>query len=121
MKYILLISMLFMCMLVKAQNDELLSLHGFQDNTILSDTSDIGIHLHFPNDMITVMPVKLIDDYSLLWVITSEIGDVIHTLGCECDIKHFLRMLRDYPITKKDIKDPESYYLNLVKTKWYGR
>lgn len=121
MKYILLISMLFACMFLKAQDSEPLSLHGFQDKKILSDTSDVAIYLYFPNDVISVIPVKLLDDYSMLWVITSDIGDVIHTLGCECDLKYFLNMLRDYPITKKDIKDPESYYLNLVKTRWYGK
>ena len=120
MKNILILLILFIASFASSQ-DELLSLHGFNDKSIICDTSDIGIHLRMPNDIITVTPVKLLDDYSMMWVIHSEIGNVIHTLGCECDVKYFLNMLRDYPITKKDTKEPELYYLNLVKTRWYGK
>ena len=120
MKKLLLAIMFLLPFLVTAQKKEYnpLSLFSFNANGYVTDTSDINISLYLPNDIITIMPSKTLND-RWLWTFFSEVGNVIHTITCECEMRPFLEMLTNYPADKEDAKNIEQFYTDLIKERWY--
>ena len=100
---------------IKAQYN-LPSHYGLNPNGFVTDTTDLGFGIYLPNDIIHVMPVYTLDTLSMMWVIVSERGPIIKALGCECDVRPFIELLMDYPISKGD--NPNKFYYKLILDKW---
>lgn len=90
-----------------------LNLNGF-----VVDTMENGFGIYLPNDIITVMPVYTLDTVGMMFVVVSEVGPIIHTLGCECDVKPFIKLLLKNPISRDESKDAKRFYHRLIADKW---
>lgn len=96
------------------------SLHGFNAAGFITDTSEIGIHVYLPNDIITVIPTFDLSG-GMRWEIVSEVSEAnnIITLGCECEIKALLGLLSDFPLSRDNKKHAREFYADLLNERWY--
>ena len=118
MKKLILILMLLPIM-ASAQTYNPLSLFEWNANGFVTDTTDRDIGVYFPNDIIYVMPSQVLTG-GWLWTISSQHGDVITSVTCECEVRDFLDMLVDYPASKEDLDNGiMNYYSELLKERWY--
>ena len=119
MKKLILILMLLPIMASAQDKYNPLSLFEWNANGFVTDTSDTDIGIYFPNDIIYVMPSQVLTG-GWLWTISSEHGDVITSVTCECEVRDFLDMLVDYPATKEDLDNGIMlYYSELLKERWH--
>ena len=80
------------------------------------ETDNLGFSLYLPNDIITVLPTYTLDTFSMMWVVVSDKGPIIKALGCECEVKPFIELLMNYPMSKED--KANKFYSLLILDKW---